>query len=164
VLVFGRDSQSGVTPGPVAPLSVSFTKCFDDDDEHNGGKAELRTYKVVDLAGNSLLLVEKVKKKGQEIKVEVVSLQYNGGPLITPPKNTKNFEWATDKRGSIKELEQKMTVGTGKDKQEVEAKYEAKKNQTTIKIHKANRETKVVKTGLVLLRMATDRGKLTIEY
>ena len=57
-----------------------------------------------------------------------------------------------------------MTVGTGKDKQEVEAKYEAKKNQTTIKIHKANRETKVVKTGLVLLRMATDRGKLTIEY
>lgn len=148
----------------MAPLSVSFTKCFDDDDEHNGGKAELRTYKVVDLAGNSLLLVEKVKKKGQEIKVEVVSLQYNGGPLITPPKNTKNFEWATDKRGSIKELEQKMTVGTGKDKQEVEAKYEAKKNQTTIKIHKANRETKVVKTGLVLLRMATDRGKLTIEY
>lgn len=57
-----------------------------------------------------------------------------------------------------------MEVGKGKDKQEVEAKFEGNKNQTTIKVDDPKPKTKVVKPGLVLLRMATDKGNLVIEF
>ena len=189
VVVFGRDALSGVPSGPVAVLSVVPTRWGDgegDDDKDSKAEetrkakekeeakredrdedkenAELRTYKVVDLAGNSLLLVEKVKREGHEIKVRIVSLQYQSGPVLTPPRNKKEFEWSGEKDGSIKELEQRMAVGKGQAKQAIEAKFEREKNQTTIKVEDAKPETKIVKPGLVLLRMVTDKGQLDIEF
>ena len=80
------------------------------------------------------------------------------------PKNRKSIEWATDKDGTLKELEQEMKVGKGKDRQDVEAKYDAKKNQTTIKADEPKPEKKITKPGLVLLRLATNKGALVIEY
>jgi|GEM_PF-1738146 len=181
VLVFARFAGSISPSGPITPSSVVPIKWGDgendkdiddkdkndrdrDDENRKGENAELRTYRITDAAGNTLVLVEKVKKTGHEIKVKVVSLQYNNGTVIVPPKNRKSFEWSTEKDGSLKELEQEMEVGKGKDRQDVEAKYDAKKNQTTIKIDEPKPETKIVKTGLALLRMATDKGKLVIEY
>ena len=184
VLVFGRDSGSGVPSGPIAPQSVVPIKWGDgendkdkdnkddkdktdrdrDDEKEKDEKAELRTYRITDAAGNTLVLVEKVKKAGHEIKIKVMSLQYNNGPVIIPPKNRKSFEWSTEKDGTLKELEQEMEVGKGKDRQEVEAKYDARKNQTIIKVDEPKTEKKIVKSGLALLRLATDKGKLVIEY
>jgi hypothetical protein len=180
VLVFGRDSRSGVPPGPVAPASVVSVK-WGDNDDHDGkkdgkdkddekGNAELRTYRITDAAGNTLVLVEKVKKEGREIKAKIVSLQYNGGAVITPPENKKSFEWSLNKDGTLKELEQKLEIGKGKDKQVVKAKFEAEKNQTVIRQGPDAEEdddgkgVKVVKPGLVLLRLASDKGKLVIEF
>jgi len=154
VAVFGRDLLSSVSPGPVSPTSVVPT------DE---GKAELRTYKVIDQAENSLQLVVKVKKKGNEVKAQVLSLRYNDGPILTAQRNSIKFEFALNKDGMLKELTQKMEIGTGKAKRQVEAKFEAKKNQTVIR-EGAGPETKVVKPGLVLLRMATDKGMLSIDF
>ncbi len=181
VLVFGRDGLSGVSPGPLVPISVVPTEWGrgddDDGDDDDHGRAELRTYKVIDLAGNSLLLVEKVKKNGHDrdgeghhdhdghdLKARIISLQYNSGPVLIPPQNKEEFEWAVNKDGTLKELEQKMEVGKGREDQEVEAKFEGRKNQTTIKVEKPGRDTRLVKPGLVLLRMATDKGKLVIEF
>lgn len=189
VVVFGRDALSGVPSGPLSVLSVVLTRWGDgegDDDKDSKAEekrkaketeetkregrdedkenAELRTYKVMDVAGNSLLLVEKVKREGHEIKVRIVSLQYQSGPVLTPPRNKKEFEWAGEQDGFIKELEQRMTVRKGQAKQEVEAKFEREKNQTTIKAEEPKPETKVVKPGLVLLRMVTDKGQLDIEF
>jgi hypothetical protein len=78
--VFARDSLSGVPPGALIPISVVPAKREDDEDDAKGTsdgdndseRAELRTYKVSDLAGNSFLLVEGVKKEGHEIKARVV--------------------------------------------------------------------------------------------
>ena len=170
VVLFGRDALSGVPPGPVTPLSVIPMRSGDreDDDEEQADKddesVELRTYKVMDLAGNSLLVVEKVKRKGHKIEARILSLQYNNGPVLTPPKNKKRFEWKVGRDGSLKELEQKIKVGKGTDKQKVEAKFDGKKNQTTIKVEEPEPDTKVIKPSLVLLRMATDKGKLDIEF
>ncbi len=188
VVLFGRDALSGVPPGPVAPLSVVPTrwgtdgpqveeetgdegekKAGDQDEakepaEEANQTAELRTYKVQDLAGNTLLVVEKVKRAGHELKVRIVSLQYQSGPVLTPPPNTKAFEWALAKKGTLKELEQKLRVGQGPAKQEVEAKFEGKKNQTTIMVKHPKPETKLVRPGLVLLRFATSTGSLKIEF
>jgi hypothetical protein len=189
VVVFGRDALSGVAPVPIVPLSVVSTRWGDgegDDDKDSTAEetrkakekeetkredrdedqenAELRTYKVIDVAGNALLLVEKVKREGHEIKVRIVRLQYQSGPVLTPPRNKKEFEWAGEKDGPIKELEQRMAVRKGQARQEVEAKFEREKNQTTIKVEEPKPETKVVKPGLVLLRMVTDKGQLDIEF
>ncbi|TLX66662.1 MAG: Ig-like domain repeat protein, partial [Thaumarchaeota archaeon] len=196
VLVFGRDGESGVPPGPVTPLSVIPTNLNDDGDKQGsndqGGdqqvandqsenqkksnsqsgdkkehddqsNAELRTYLISDLAGNSLTLVENVKKEGHEIKVKIVSLQYNNGPIIASSKNKESFDWSLNTDGSLKKLDQEMKVGKDTNQKEVEAKYDGKKNKTTIELEKPKPETKIVKDGLVLLRMATSNGNLNIE-
>ncbi len=178
ILVYAR--YPGAPSGPVTPFSVvpikwghgGNDKDVDDkdksdrdkdDDKDKDENAELRTYRITNGAG-SMVLIEKVKKTGHEIKVKVVSIQYNSDPVITPPKNRKSFEWSTEKEGPLKELEQEMEVGKGKDRQDVEARYDAKKNETTIRVDETKPEIKIVKTGLALLRLATDKGKLVIEY
>jgi len=159
VAVYGRDGLSGVQPGPVAPASVTPVKWGgDDDDDDEKGTAELRTYNLVDQAGNSLVLLLKVKKEGHEVKAEVVSLQYNGAAVVTLTGNSAKFEWSAEKNGTLKELEQQ--VRAGKSAAKVEAKFDGKKNRTTIK----SRETKTAQSGLVLLRMATANGQLSVEY
>ena len=69
-----------------------------------------------------------------------------------------------DPFGFNKELEQKMRVGKGGEKEKVRAEFDAKKNQTTIKVEEPGADTKLVKPGLTLLRMATDKGDLNIEF
>lgn len=119
---------------------------------------------VRDLAGNSLTLVEKVKKEEREIKARILSLKYGNGPVLVPPKNKKKFEWKLSKDRTLKELEQKMRVGKGQEKETVRAEFDTKKNQTTIKVEQPGPDTKLVQPGLVLLRMATDKGDLNIEF
>ncbi len=173
--VVGRDGGSGgASVVLVSSVPVKWGEGDDDDDEdaddekEKKKQAELRTYKVTDKAGNTLLLVEKVKKEGKEIKATIVNLQYNGGAVLTLPKNEKKFEWSLNKDGSLKELEQKLTVGKGKDKEEIQAKFDAKKNETAIRVKEKGKDDddgkKVVKPGLALVRLATDNGKLGIEY
>ncbi len=154
LFLFGRDDSSGVPPGPVPPLAVV---------PGRGGR-ETRTYRVTDLAGNTLQVVEEVKREGHEIKGSIVSLQYNGGPVITPPQNEKKFEWAIDRDGSLRELKQKLEVGHGRDKQKVEARFDARRNETTIKVEGTGPERRISRTGLVLLRLATVNGRLVIEF
>ncbi len=177
VAVFGRDSLSGVAPGaltPIAVVAVPEEQEDDEDDENENAKAEegeddedetteLRTYKVLDLAGNFLLVVERVKKEGHEIKARVVSLQYNNGAVLTMPRNRKKFEWALEEDGTLKELEQKLMLRIGEQRQELEAEFDAEKNRTTIE-QEPEAESKLVKPGLVLLRMATVRGMLVLEF
>jgi len=154
LFLFGRDDSSGVPPGPVPPLAVV---------PGRGGR-ETRTYRVTDLAGNTLQVVEEVKREGHEIKGSIVSLQYNGGPVITAPQNEKKFEWAIDRDGTLRELKQKLEVDHGRDKQEVEARFDAKKNETTIKLAGPGPERRISRSGLVLLRLATINGRLVIEF
>jgi len=84
--------------------------------------------------------------------------------VVTLAKNSKHFEWSTDRSGVIKELEQKMTAGSGKDRRSVDAKYQADKNQTRIETDGPGPDVHATKPGLVLLRLATAAGKLAIEY
>ena len=73
-------------------------------------------------------------------------------------------KWAVEKDGTLKELEQTLVVGTEGHRLEVEAKFRAKKNQTTITREEPEPETRLVRPGLVLLRLATDKGDLVIEF
>ncbi len=158
VVVSGRDGGSGVPGGFLAPISVTPVK------DQEGEKAERRTYRIVDDAGNNTILVAEVRGEPHEIKARIVSLQYNGGPVLSVARNTEKFEFALDRSGGIKELEQKVEVRASGGRQEVEAKFEAKKNQTAIKVEQPKPEQRIVRSGLVLLHVATDKGRLVIEF
>jgi len=183
VPVVGRDLLSGVSTAVVTDACVP-TAWDDDDDTDNDGKgkkgesnkqpkvdAQRCTSTIVDAAGNKLLLVaarRTIDGKDDEtnssaIAVIVASVQYNNGPVVPAPVNKQSVQWAATKEGTIKELTQTVVIGKGKDRSEVTARFDSHKNETTIEV-KAGKPLKIVKSGLTLLRMATNNGALTIEY
>jgi hypothetical protein len=177
VLVYGRDALSGVPAGAVTPTvyPIRWGRHQEREHEHDDwcdedgrGSAQLRTYRVQDRAGNQVSLVDMVKKEGNEIKVYVIGLRYEDadgpGRFILFRNARKSFEWSVDRNGSLKSLAQMMEVGTDGGRERVEADYDAKKNRTTITVKKGSSERKETRTGLVLLRMATDNGKMVIEF
>jgi len=170
IQVFGRDSLSGVTFGPVIPsVAVLPRRIFDDSDKYSSSpedkeETERRTYKVTDLAGNSLILVEEVKRRDHEITSQTTHLQYNDGKIFVVSSNRKHFEWKTDKNEELKELEQGFDLGSGQYRQSLEAKFKREMNLTAIKRDEPRRETTTYKLGLVLPRVITDQGKLLFEY
>jgi hypothetical protein len=91
-----------------------------------------------------------------------VSLQYNGGPVIAAARNNAAFEWSLEKSGSLKNLEQTIQIGSNKSGQTVDARFDAKKNQTIIKVDPSDQL--ITNSGLVLLRLATHGGQLAVEF
>jgi hypothetical protein len=171
VLLFGRDSLSGTPPGPIQPISVvSLGRSKDDDGDDMGCpdgvdvKKELRTYRVLDLAGNTVTLIEKVKRSGQLLRAKFISIQYGGGPVTVLPKNRESFDWTLAKDGGLKELDQEFRIAPNWDGSRVEADFDARSNTTTIVKEVPKPKTKVVKPGLDLVRMATAAGQLSIEF
>jgi DNA-binding beta-propeller fold protein YncE len=177
VLVYGRDALSGAPAGAATPTvyPIRWGRHHERDHEHDDwcdedgrGVAELRTYRVKDRAGNQVSLVEMVKKEGKEIKVYVIGLRYEDadgpGRFIFFWNARKSFQWSVDKNGSLKSLAQIMEVGKDRGRQRVQADYDARNNRTTITIRDGGRERKETRTGLVLLRMVSDNGKMVIEY
>ncbi len=90
-------------------------------------------------------------------------LKCNSKLGIVPAGTTKKFEWSTNKDGSLKTLDQNMTIGRGESRTHVKASYDSTKNQTTIHSDAKN-PSKVTLPGLVLMRLATDAGGVVIEY
>ncbi len=171
IVLFGRDSLSGVAPGPIQPVSVvSLGRSRDDDGDDigcpdgNDVRQELRTYRVLDRAGNSIVLVEKVKGRGQLLRAKFVSIQYGQARAIVLPKNRESFDWDVTRDGKLKELEQEFRIAPNWDGSRVEADFDARTNQTVIVKEVPRPKTKLVKPGLELLRMATAAGKLSVEF
>ena len=149
--VLGRDSLSGVLPGPVSPVSVIA----------QDGNIQQRTYTINDLAGNTLTFVLQVQAAGRQLQAEIVSLQYNSGPILSAPANSLRYDWQTDPNGAIKKLDQDLRIDGSPD-QEVDAEFRADQNQTVITTKRPKQTT--VQTGLVLLRFACVQGQLVIEH
>jgi hypothetical protein len=161
IVVIATDNLSGVPAGPILPVSV--TPSSRDSDDGDQARAELRTLLIQDAAGNTLRLVLTVRRDEHELGAQVVSLQINGGAVITPAQNSLRVEFEL-KAGQLKELEQEARVGDGKDGQRAEAQFDARDNQTRIEVKGWGLEQKVIRPGLVLLALATNRGALQITF
>jgi len=167
IAFFAQDPLSGAAPGPIPPVSVSAVghdrdrgrgHGHDRDDDHE----QLRTYKALDLAGNSITVVARVMKKDSELKMEVVSLQYNARPVITLPRNDGDFKWDID-RGKLTELHQSFATGMGRTASTVTADYDLRRNETIIQQGDPKHTEPKVESGLVLIQLATSKGVLKIE-
>jgi hypothetical protein len=171
VILLGRDALSGISPGPIKPVSVVALQRTDKDGEDRDAEHsadELRTYEVRDVAGNLLILKEKVKRSDHSIAVQMLSLQYNGEPAITLPDNTQRFEWSFDRDGTLTKLEQQFAIliktrGREEDGQQLTARFSAREKETLIR-RESDPDVSLTRPGLVLLRMATVQGKLVMEF
>lgn len=110
-------------------------------------------------------------------------------PTSTIPKTTLHYEWSLGKQGNIKELEEKAIVGP----LTIEGHYDKRKNTTTIttkikeKEHgdgdkeyedtgsdratnaeergaENDRATKERLTGLRIITLTTNKGKIEVSY
>jgi len=170
------NSETGAEAGYIVLPSVDHKEDgeFDDDDEddrdddgghhekHEAHGKELRQYTLQDCGNNTLTLVLQHKQEGNEAKIKVVSMQYNGGVVVTAPKNKMQAETSTGKEGALKEVEQKIEA---KELFELSAKYSGKKDETSLAVEAAGqRETKETRTGMALLELLTTSGALSYRY
>jgi hypothetical protein len=177
--VYGTDNLPGLTSNAFAPLSVVPIIWGNGDnavgDPKFDGIAELQTTTFTDeytpATGpkpiqnpNRVTLVEKVRQKGQEARVRVLSYQYNNGPIVTPNWAYKKYEWSNSVRGDVKSINQKFEIGHGPGRVQVLANWDGSRNETTIHELGPDAERKITVPGLILLRMTTASGALKIDY
>jgi hypothetical protein len=98
------------------------------------------------------------------LKLVFDTLIYNG-IATTTPKTTLQYEWDTNKNGTLKELELDIRI---KNTRRVSAEYEAKKNQTKItdKARESGEKStvKITKPGIALLSVFTQEGVLGVQF
>ncbi len=165
IAVTGSDALSGVPAGAIAPITSARAR----------ENTTQRTYVVTDRSGNTLTIVIDVKHDGQELTATVVSLSYNGAAAIVAPRNRLRFEWSIQGI-TIRELQQQIEIGTGGARGQVEAEYTSRSAVTRITVQRGGSDQEgeaeehgqyprqIVRPGLVLIQVTTDRGSLAIAY
>lgn len=158
LVLFGRDARSRVAFGPIQPVSVTPLVSF------GPLRSEMRSYNVVNQAGATLQLTEKVLHGPNLVAASIISLQYGQQPAITMPFNLEGYGWALDDDGSIGALAEVLQAGPTEEDQRVNAIFTLFQNETNVEQEEPEPESTVVKPGLALLRMATSAGKLSVEF
>ena len=155
IAVFGVDVLSSVAAGPVRPSSRDhFSR---------------RRYEIVDLAGNRLNVVIAVQPQGgherssgeHRLEATVVSWRDDDYVVKRPAPNELEFVWTTDKGGVLRHLKQEGSLQSAVRHRIVEARFDAKRGVTTIR---DGRKDPIERPGLVLMRLITTRGQLSIQY
>ncbi len=123
---------------------------------------DVRTYRLTKPNGTWIEIVIDVKNEGHSCKAEIQSIAYSTTTTVTHPGNALKVEWATNKLGALKELEQKVELKHGL---QVEAEYSAKKDRTNIEINQKGKENDLELTvpGVALIGLATDQGALRYD-
>ncbi len=181
--VFGLDSLSGVAirlvgPGSVEPAPWGDPRADGDEEAEEaavdplhpgeGGQkpehlAERRSYEIRDRAGNTLQLVEVVKARGNELQVRIESVRYGSSPVVQLPDNRMKFEWALERgTGRLRQLEQRVRVGQGRDSQVARA-WSDKRMESTLVELSGTKPPPARKSGVFLLGLTTQGGRLHID-
>lgn len=150
--VCGTDALAGL--GSACPAPTLTARALGDD--HDEGRRLVWT--LEDLAGNRLALTVRRERDNEELKSLITELTYATGPgvrAVTPIANLQSFEWDED------ELEQMMSLGSGRSRLTVHANYEDGRT-TIIRREGKGTPTRGVRSGFVLLRLITRAGTLSI--
>jgi pimeloyl-ACP methyl ester carboxylesterase len=162
MVVKGRDEGSGTTGQPIAPSSVVPLGSH----RAKADRATRETYRIEDRAGNVLTMVIESQHSTTWTQATIVALDYGDGAQGLPYNDTW-FAWA----GALTQLEQSVAADdqlrvVKKDKavkHAVYAVYVERKTRTTIAITSPPPRASSVRPGLVVIGLATNRGKLEPE-
>jgi hypothetical protein len=147
----------GLTPDPI---DVATTSTPIDP----AGRQLLVTNTLTDPAGNTLVLtVIEQKDDSKSLTLQVQSIQYNDGPVITAPPNRIEFHWNTDASGAITKLTQHVKLDKGAARTEIMTHYDSKTNQTDIQLVLPTGPQKLTEPGLVIVQTATVNGSLSFS-
>jgi alpha-tubulin suppressor-like RCC1 family protein len=125
------------------------------------GKQLLVTHTLTDMAGNTFVLVLTDRRKNPTVvALELESVQYNGGAVLTLPKNRIKTRWKTDGNGAIIKLGQRLIVDAGDGVTKVSTKYLAAEDQTKIKVKTPAGKELFTAPGLVTVQVGTVNGGL----
>lgn len=133
-----------------------------EEDGENKKGWDLRRYKMVSCGDNYIVLDLMRKKTGKETMIKIIGLQQNKDKKIKFNSISIKTEYSVEKNDSIKELNQKIKADKLFD---IEAKYNAKKNNTEIKVDLVNKkEEKEIKQGMIILVLSTEKGSFKYQY
>jgi hypothetical protein len=174
-ILLGRDSLSGVPQSGILPTQIATATWTLNDDlfgisirlpGESASQTEQRTYIVTDAAGNTLTLVVKVRRSNRQIKTRVISLRYNDQPAVTQPRNTAWFAWTVNSDNTLQALTQTVTrLQNNSSLESITAIYISHLNRTDIIRLLPLPEFMIQRMpGLALLRIATNGGRLVIEF
>jgi hypothetical protein len=128
------------------------------------GHKLLVTNTLTDTAGNKLVLtLIEQRDDHKSLVLEVKSVQYNDGVVMTPPGNRIEYQWNTDAGGTVTSLKQHLELGQGSSKTEITAGYDKAKNQTAIDLVLRSGPAKLTAPGMVTLRTSTISGDLSFS-
>jgi len=149
------DSLSGIAAGQLTP-EISWHRHF------LFWTWEHRSYRVMDLADNSLVLDEKIVKTKKSFVVKITGCRYNND-AVAPEKNRQKNKWRLESDGRLAELKQELTLGSGQNRRQTTFTFNVQDNLTTVKdSHDTGVHTS--RPGLVVPRVATERGKLSLQF
>lgn len=125
------------------------------------GKKLRVTHTLTDTAGNTFVLVLTDRRKNPTVVVlELESVQYNGGAVLTLPKNRIKTRWKTDGSGAIIKLGQRLIVEADEGVTKITTQYLAADNETKIKVKTPAGKEHFTAPGLVTVQVGTVNGGL----
>jgi len=153
----GYHSQAQLQPQSLTldPVSVMVASTPLD----SGGQKFLVTDTLTDNKGNNLTFIQQTGHANPAVQVQ--SVQYNGGALTTPPSNQMQSEWRTDARGGIALLNQHVLLDGGAGTTQIDAHYDAAKNQTAIHVNLPTGSQDFTEPGMIVLQLSTINGNLS---
>jgi len=149
--LFGSDDGSGTSAAAIAPTIAA------------GPGRERRIYRVLDHAGKALELVISIERDGNELRATIVTLRYEDGEKQTTLRNDLAFQWALGSDGTLRSLEQRVSTETGSERQEIDARFDARSDMTEIKVKRNAAERQILRPGLALIRLDTHHGSLIAQ-
>jgi Regulator of chromosome condensation (RCC1) repeat len=142
------------------PITVTATSSAMDP----AGHKLLVTNTLTNTPGNKLVLTFiQQREDHKSLVLEVQSVQYNDGVVMTPPRNRIEYQWNTDAGGTVTSLKQHLELGQGSIKTEITAGYDKAKNQTAIDLVLRSGPAKLTAPGMVTLRTSTISGDLSFS-
>ena len=118
-------------------------------------------YKITDEAGNALNLNVIETDKPNKDKFRITSLQYNNKHIKTPTMNQFNVAFQFIKK-QITFKNQEINL---EGEVNITIQYDPKKDESTIIVTKPKKKViKEVRSGIVLLQLKTNKGKLEASY
>lgn len=119
---------------------------------------------VEDQAGNTIKVIVKDKEKGKNARLSVVSLQYNGGEVITVDQNTFSvkYDYFDVTTNTVKKFDQDWKVN---DVSKLTLSYSQDNDTTTIKNRLADGSVTTMQVpNKKFLKVISEKGNLMSSY
>ncbi|WP_321910274.1 OmpL47-type beta-barrel domain-containing protein [Paraburkholderia sp. J11-2] len=129
IIVTGRDALSGVAPGAITPISVAPAVWTN----YGSDTAQIRSYIISDIAGNTTALTVKVRCQPDEFELSVVELRYGHQEEVRKlERNTIEFRRLRGCGAShpLLAVTQRVSLGDGQSRSTVSCFYDVLYNES----------------------------------